>query len=205
MGCQHGEMSRKLVAVALLSVMLASCRTSGDSTGTIIGTTIGSGQACELGNWASASMDAPSQAGVGDLTSTVGGDGMMITLGADGLFQIDFGPMKPTTGTFVSGGQPASLDTTFSGVGKGTWKSNGDTATASFDDFTTVTTTVTITLGETVPPVFDETLQQLNDDRMLNGEKAGVFTISGCTATTLTLTTPYPGGAIVIHAVPVGP
>ncbi len=189
-------------------VVLVSCRTSADSTGTSGGgqdTSAGNQQACEVGNWASASMEAPSQAGVGELTSIVGGDGMMITIGSDGLFQIDFGPMKPTTGTFVSGGQPASLDTTFAGVGKGTWKSNGDTATASFDDFTTVTTTVTITLGQTVPPVFDETLQQLNNDRMLNGEQTGVFALSDCTATTLTLTTPYPGGSIVIHAVPLGP
>jgi hypothetical protein len=203
MGCQHGwVMRRNLVVVGALVAVLASC-SSGDGGGAA-GTTGAGSPACEVGSWVSSSIDAPAQAGIGDVAPVGGGDGIAIEIGADGVFQVDFGPMKPATGSFQSGGQTATLATTFSGVGKGTWKSDGTDVSATFDDFTTVRTMVTITLGDTVPPVFDETLQQLNDDRMLGGQQAGVFSITDCATDSLTLTTPYPNGSVVVHAVRAG-
>lgn len=195
-------MRRNLVLVGAFAVVMASC-SSGDGGGAAATTSV-AGQSCEVGSWVSTSIEAPAQAGIDALTPVGGGDGIAVDIGADGVFQIDFGPMKPATGTFDSGGQTATLATTFSGVGKGTWKSSGADVSAAFDDFTTVRTTVTITLGDTVPPVFDETLQQLNDNRMLGDQKAGVFSLTDCTAESLTLTTPYPSGSIVVHAVRAG-
>jgi hypothetical protein len=207
-------MKRNLLVTGALLVLLASC--SSDSTPAASADPTVSGPVesapvtapavdlsakCEVGDWVSTSMDVPSQAGIGAITPAGGGDGMNITFAPDGVFQIDFGPMQPAIGTFTSGGQAASLSTTFSGVGKGTWTVDAqDAATATFDDFTTAKATVVITLGQTVPPVFDETLQQLNDDRMLNGEKVGVFTITACSADALSMTTPFPAGSITIHA-----
>ncbi|MFM2078570.1 MAG: hypothetical protein RJA49_2460 [Actinomycetota bacterium] len=209
---------RNLLATGALLVLLASCSSdnapAASAAPTVPGTTgstavsgppVDLSAKCEAGDWVSTSMDVPSQAGIGEITPTGGGDGMNITFAPDGVFQIDFGPMQPAIGTFTSGGQAASLSTTFSGVGKGTWSVDAqDVATATFADFTTAKATVVITLGQTVPPVFDETLQQLNDQRMLNGEKVGVFTVTECSADALSMTTPFPAGSITIHAAPKG-
>ena len=60
---------------------------------------------CEVGRWTSTSMIAPAQAALPAVTPAGGGDGMDISFGADNVFQIDFGPMQPTTATFETAGQ----------------------------------------------------------------------------------------------------
>lgn len=182
--------------VALVAPGCSSDDTAGDTTNAS-GVTVDTSAACAAGDWVSTAMDAPSQAGIGEITPTGGGDGMVIEMRGDGTFQIDFGPMSPATATFTTGSQPGELETTFSGVGEGTWTAEGP---ASFADFGTVKATATLTLGETVPPIFDETLELLNANRMLNGEQVGVFDITDCTADTLVLTTPFPGGPLTITA-----
>ena len=147
-------------------------------------------------------MLAPSQAAIGDVTPTGGGDGMNIDFGADGVFQIDFGPMKPATASFTKGGEEGQLSTTFSGVGKGSWEADAaGSVSGTFADLTTVTATVELTLGSTVPPIFDETLQQVNDNRMLDGKTTGTYTVTACDGDTMTLSTPFPSGTITIEAV----
>ena len=85
----------------------------------------------------------------------------------------------------------------------GSWSSGTQGAlVASFDDTSTVTATVTLTLGDTVPPVFDESLEKINRDRMLDGRRAGVFTATSCAQGRLELTMPFPGGDVVILAAP---
>jgi hypothetical protein len=156
---------------------------------------------CETGHWVSTGMTVPAQAGVGDITPTGGGDGMDISFGADGVFQIDFGPMQPSTATFQSGGQEGVLAVSFSGVGKGIWTVDpSGQAVASFENFATAKALATLTLGQTVPPIFDDTLQNINDQRMLNGERVGVFTVTDCNATGLSMTSPFPGGTVEIIA-----
>jgi hypothetical protein len=109
--------------------------------------------------------------------------------------------MNPATASFDSAGSPGTMSASFSGVGKGIWTVDSDgVAMASFEDFTTAKALVTLTLGETVPPIFDNTLQDINDQRMLGGERVGVFTLTDCTPDTLTLTTPFPGGTVEITA-----
>ncbi len=157
---------------------------------------------CEVGEWVSTALDAPSQAAIGDVTPVGGGDGMDISFGADNQFQIDFGPMTPATASFTTAGQQGTLSSSFKGVGAGRWTVGADgPAIASFDDFNTVTALVTLTLGETVPPIFEETLQQLNDNRMLDDEQVGVFTVTSCAGDQLTMASPFPGGDITITAV----
>ena len=149
----------------------------------------------------STALDAPSQAAIGDVTPVGGGDGMAISFGADNRFQIDFGPMNPATASFTTAGQQGTLSTSFKGVGAGQWTvGDGGLAVAPFEDFNTVTALVTLTLGETVPPIFEETLQQLNDNRMLDGEQVGVFTVTSCAGDQMTMASPFPGGAITITA-----
>jgi hypothetical protein len=156
---------------------------------------------CEVGEWVSTSLEAPSQAAIGDITPTGGGDGMDITFGPDNRFQIDFGPMNPATASFTTADQEGTLSTSFKGVGEGQWTVADDgLAVAPIEDFDTVTALVTLTLGETVPPIFDETLQQLNDNRMLDDELAGVFTVTSCEGDQLTMASPFPGGDITITA-----
>ena len=197
-------MSRATAALACL-FLLAACSSDDGTADTVAPSTsatagsVDTSAACATGDWVSTSMDAPSQAGIGEITPTGGGDGMAIVMRPDGTFQIDFGPMKPTTATFTTGGQQGILETTFSGVGEGTWTEAGP---AAFSDFGTVKATATLTLGETVPPIFDETLELLNANRMLGGEQVGVFAITDCTPDTLVLTSPFPGGEVVITAVP---
>ncbi|MEN9647140.1 MAG: hypothetical protein RL238_3809, partial [Actinomycetota bacterium] len=41
-----------------------------------------------------------------------------------------------------------------------------------------------------------------NANRMLGDEQVGVFAITDCTPDTLVLTTPFPGGEVVITAAP---
>lgn len=160
---------------------------------------------CEVGEWVSTSMDAPSQAAIGDITPVGGGDGMAISFGADNRFQIDFGPMNPATAGFTTAGQDGTLSTSFKGVGEGQWTIGDDgLAVAPIEDFDTVTALVTLTLGETVPPVFEETLQQLNDNRMLDDELAGVFTVTSCEGDQLTMASPFPGGDVTIVATRAG-
>ncbi len=157
---------------------------------------------CEVGEWVSTSLDAPSQAAIGDITPVGGGDGMNISFGDDNRFQIDFGPMTPATATFASGDQEGTLSTSFKGVGAGGWTLADDgLPVAVFENFNTVTAVVTLTLGVTVPPVFEETLQQLNDNRMLDGEVAGGFTVTSCGDDELTMASPFPGGDITITAI----
>ena len=186
----------------MLATGCSSDESAGGTTAADVSTTRGSVDTsgeCAAGSWVSTSMDAPSQAGIGDITPTGGGDGMVIEMAGDGTFQIDFGPMKPTTATFITGTQEGILETTFSGVGEGTWSPGGP---ATFADFDTVKGTATLTLGDTVPPIFDETLTLLNANRMLGGQQVGVFTITDCSADTLVLTSPFPGGIVTITAVP---
>jgi hypothetical protein len=194
-----------LVGVAaLVAAGCSSDESAGDTTVAAVDTTAAGGTvdtsaACATGEWVSTSMDAPSQAGIGEITPTGGGDGMVISMRGDGTFQIDFGPMNPASATFTTGGQEGVLDTTFSGVGEGTWTAEGP---ATFSDFDTVKATATLTLGDTVPPIFDETLTLLNANRMLGGQQVGVFTIADCSADELVLTTPFPGGTVTITAAP---
>ncbi|MEN9644075.1 MAG: hypothetical protein RL238_744, partial [Actinomycetota bacterium] len=189
--------------VGIAVVLLGACSDDGGSADSVAPTSVSTGgtvdtsAACATGNWVSTSMDAPSQAGIGEITPTGGGDGMVIEMKPDGTFQIDFGPMKPATATFTTGAKQGILETTFSGVGEGTWTPEGP---ATFSDFGTVKATATLTLGETVPPIFDETLELLNANRMLGDEQVGVFAITDCTPDTLVLTTPFPGGEVVITA-----
>jgi hypothetical protein len=186
-------------------LLLAACSSDGGSAGGTSSTAAGGtgGDAlrqCVIGNWTSTSMDAPGQAAL-DVTPEGGGDGMEIQFGADGLFQIDFGPMNPTTASFTKAGEAGTLSTRYSGVGEGSWEADAQGGvTGVFADLTTVTATVEITLGSTVPPVFDETLQQLNDNRMLNGETTGTYTVTACQGDTLTMTTPFPSGTVTVQA-----
>lgn len=182
------------VSVVLVVVSLAACSGGRDGTS-------GGSDRCEVGRWTSTGLKAPSQAGVGDVVATGGGDGMRIDLAAEGGFQIDFGPMAPATGTFDSAGTEGIISTGFAGVGSGSWQQNEAGAlVATFADFSTVTATVTLTLGETVPPVFDETFEKINRDRMLDGLQTGVFTVTSCVDGSLELTMPFPGGDVVILA-----
>lgn len=146
-------------------------------------------------------MTAPAQAALSSVTPTGGGEGMDITFGADNVFQIDFGPMQPSTATFETAGQQGTLATTLSGVEKGTWSLDDQSrVVGTSDDLTTASAKVEITLGETVPPVFEGTFQFLNENRMLGDELIGVFTVTACEGDTLTMSSPFPGGEIVIDA-----
>ena len=173
--------------LALVAVSAAGCSSGGSSAG--------AGSACEQGSWVSTSMLAPAQAGVGTVTPTGGGGGIVFTFAAGGRFQVDFGPMKPATGTFDSGGQTATQQTSMSGVGSGTWKAGS----ATIDDLATVRATATLTLGETVPPVFDDTWKDLNTTMML-GQLMGTLTVTSCNGGAMTLTSPFPAGPITIQA-----
>lgn len=204
MGCQHGRMRKNVWMLGAVVVVLAAC--SSDDGGSA-GTTAAGGSGgdalrqCVIGSWTSTSMLAPSQAAIGDVAPTGGGDGMNIDFGADGVFQIDFGPMQPATASFTKGGEQGQLSTTFSGVGKGSWEADADGGVSGvFADLTTVTAKVELTLGSTVPPIFDETLQQLNDNRMLDGKTTGTYTVTKCDGDTLSLSTPFPSGTITIDA-----
>jgi hypothetical protein len=197
-------MRKNVWMLGAVAMTLVACSGDGGSAGT---TTTGAGSTsdalrqCVIGAWTSTSMLAPSQAALGDVTPTGGGDGMRIDFGADGVFQIDFGPMNPATASFTKGGEAGVLSTTYSGVGKGSWEAEASGGVSGvFADLTTVKATVEITLGSTVPPVFDETLQQLNDNRMLNGETTGTYTVTKCQGATMTLTTPFPSGVVTIEA-----
>jgi hypothetical protein len=156
---------------------------------------------CEVGRWKSTAMTAPSQAALGEVTPAGGGDGIDITFGEDKVFKADFGPMQPTTATFEKAGQQGTLQTTLSGLEQGTW-SVGDQSkvVATTEDFTTARGTVEMILGETVPPVFDQTFQEINETRMLDGAQVGVFTVTSCEGDDLTMSSPFPGGEIVITA-----
>ncbi len=195
------------IAPLILGLLLVSTSCSSDGGGeggdtTATGSTAGNDalRQCVIGNWTSTSMDAPGQAAL-DVTPVGGGDGMAIQFGADGVFQIDFGPMNPTTASFTKAGEQGTLSTRYSGVGKGSWEADASGGVSgTFADLTTVKATVEITLGSTVPPVFDETLQQLNDNRMLNGETTGTYTVTSCQGDTMTMTTPFPSGTVTIEA-----
>ena len=200
---------RSSVFVLMIPVVLlaAACSDDGGTPGdtvapsSTVGSTVDMTGECQTGTWVSTGMTFPGQAAITEITPTGGGDGMDIELGADGSFQIDFGPMNPATASFDSSGNPGVMSASFSGVGKGIWTVDADgVAMASFEDFTTAKALVTLTLGDTVPPVFDSTLQDINDDRMLGGERVGVFTLTDCTPDSLTMTTPFPGGTVEITA-----
>lgn len=191
-----------------LAVLASACSDDGSEAsgsteaaqGTVASTLDLTGE-CETGSWVSTDVTFPAQAAIPEITPTGGGDGMDIEFGADGAFQIDFGPMSEASSTFDSGGAQGLMSLRFSGVGKGVWTVDADgLAMASFDDFTTAKALVTMTLGETVPPIMDTTFQEINDNRMIGGGRVGVFTVTGCTADSLTMTTPFPGGDVTITA-----
>lgn len=191
------------VIVMAAAAVLGACSDDGGDDAGSDGTRGGDSFAgeCAAGSWTSTGMVAPSQAGIGPVEPTGGGEGMAIDLLADGSFQIDFGPMEPATATFTSGEQEGVLSTSFSGVGAGTWgPEGGGQGTAEFANFATAKAIATLTLGDTVPPIFDESLQQINDNRMLEGKQVGVFTIESCDEDELVLSTPFPGGTVTITA-----
>ena len=99
---RHGLLAFTALATLVASA-LAGCSSGGSSSTT--------GSACEQGNWVSTSMLAPTQAGVSTVTPTGGGDGIVFQFKPGGTFQADFGPMKPATGSFASGNQTATQQT----------------------------------------------------------------------------------------------
>lgn len=200
--------SRRLLVLVSLGALgaLAACSGSdGAASGTTSGVTSGAttggsgGDDCVTGSWVSTSADAPSQAAIPAITPTGGGDGARLTFDAKGTFQIDFGPMQPVTATFTSGGQEGTLRTTLSGVEEGTWGAGDAGLVATTDDFTTAKGTAELILGDTVPPIFDEPFNLLNENRMLGGQQVGVWALT-CAADTLTLASPFPGGTFTITA-----
>jgi hypothetical protein len=181
------------ILVGVLAVSAVACSTGGSSKPA-------AGAPCEQGRWVSSGMVAPGQAGIVDAKPTGGGSGAAITFSADGTFLVDFGRMKPTAATFTSNGQPGVLAVQFSGVGKGVWTSTAAPVTASFVDLNTVHALATIALGPTVPPIFDASWQQVDQDLMLGHAHMGVFTVSSCDASALVLTMPFPNGTLTVTA-----
>jgi hypothetical protein len=199
--CEHVAMWSKVIglargvaaaSIAGLAVTSVACSSSGSRPS--------ANAPCEQGKWVSSGMVAPAQAGIVDAKATGGGDGAAITFAADGTFLVDFGRMKPTAASFTTNGQPAVLAVQFSGVGKGVWKAASTPVTASFADLTTVHATATITLGATVPPIFDASWQQVDQDLMLGGAHMGVFTVSSCDSSTLVMSMPFPNGTLTATA-----
>jgi hypothetical protein len=188
-----------------LRVILARTLVPGMLLAPVAGCSSGSpgssaGAPCEQGTWVSSGMVAPAQAGIVDAKPSGGGDGANISFLADGTFQIDFGPMHPATASFTSNGQPAVLTVQFSGVGKGVWTADGNPVTASVADLNTAHATATITLGTTVPPIFDASWQQIDAEMMLGNAHVGVFTVTSCDRHTLAMTMPFPGGTVAVTA-----
>jgi len=202
--CQHVVMTSTLIrlarAVAAATSIVAVAATAvGCSSGG--GAKPAADAPCEQGRWTSSGMVAPAQAGIVDAKPTGGGSGAAISFAADGTFLIDFGRMKPTAATFTTNGQPAVLAVQFSGVGKGVWTATSTPVTASFADLTTVHATATITLGPTVPPIFDASWQQVDQDMMLGAAHMGVFTVSTCDSSALVMTMPFPNGTLTVAAI----
>jgi hypothetical protein len=146
-------------------------------------------------------MVAPPQAGIVDATPTGGGAGAAITFAADGTFLVDFGRMKATAATFTSNGQAGVSAVLFSGVGKGVWTVSATPVTASFADLSTVHALATLTLGPTVPPIFDSSWQQIDQDLMLGTAHMGAFTVTSCDASALVMTMPFPNGTLTVTAI----
>jgi hypothetical protein len=192
-------MSSRIVRLALVPVVavvvVAGCSSGSSSSGPA------ANAPCEQGRWTSSGMVAPPQAGIVDAKPTGGGSGAAITFAADGTFTVDFGRMKPTSATFTSNGQPAVLAVQFAGVGKGVWTPKATPVTASFADLTAVHATATITLGPTVPPIFDASWQQVDEDMMLGSAHMGVFTLSSCDTSALVMTMPFPNGTLTVTAI----
>ena len=195
MGSEATAVARwaRLAALAALATSVLACSSSGSNGATSTGP-------CEQGKWVSSGMVAPAQAGIVDPKPTGGGDGANIDFRSDGTFQVDFGPMHPATASFTSNGQPAVLAVQFSGVGKGAWQPSGSPVTASFADLATVHALATITLGATVPPIFDSSWQQIDQDLMLGGAHVGVFTVTSCARGALVMIMPFPGGHLTVTA-----
>jgi hypothetical protein len=180
-----------LASVSLLATSLVAC-----------GNGEGSSSQCEVGGWTSRSMVVPPQAAIGDIAQTGGGDGIAISFDADHRFLMDFGPMRPATASFSTAGQEGTLTVGFRGVGEGTWSADAKGAvTGTFASFETASASAMLTLGVTQPPIFNLTLQQLNDQMMIGGQKIGVFTVSSCKNNHMTLSTPFPSGTLSIEAV----
>ncbi len=159
------------------------------------------GERCEQGNWLSTKMVAPPQAGISGSTPTGGGDGAAISLAADSTFFVNFSEMRAATASFKTGGQAAVLSVMFAGIGKGQWKADpSGTVSASFTDLTTARAMATITLGTTEPPIFDSTLQQIDDQMMLGNAHMGIFKVARCAGSAMTMTTDFPGGTLTIDA-----
>lgn len=191
----HGRVLRR----ALLVLVVASSSVACSSDDAAVSTT--SPVTCEVGSWRSTSVEVPAQADIQEYEPGPGGDGMDIRFGADGSFFVDFGPMQPATGTFVVAGQAGTLSATWRGVGEGTWvTSDAGAVSASFADLTTVSASASLTIGTTTPPLFDYTLQRVTDDMLLDGRRMGDYAVTECTADRLVMTTPYPGGTVVVEA-----
>ena len=191
----HGRVLRRAFVVLVLASSLAACSSdeAADTTSPSV--------RCEVGAWRSTSVTVPAQADIQQYAAGPGGDGMDIRFGADGSFFIDFGPMQPATGTFVVAGEQGTLSATWKGVGEGTWTaSDAGAVSASFADLATVSASASLALGTTTPPLFDHTLQRITDDMLLDGRRMGDYAVTECSADRLVMSTPYPGGTVVVEA-----
>ena len=176
-------------------IVLAAC--SSDH----VGTTADGTTQCAVGSWRSTRVTVPAQANIQEYVAGAGGQGIDIRFGSDGSFVVDFGPMRPATGTFVIAAQPGSLSAKWSGVGEGTWTTDSAGAvSASFADLTTARAAATLALGDTTPILFDDTLQHITDDMLFEGRRMGDHTVTECTTDRLVMTTPYPNGTAVVEA-----
>ncbi len=191
---EHGVVMRRAMVVwAAAMLLVAGCGSSSNHDG--------GDNTCEVGEWVSTSMVVPTQAALGAVVPTGGGDGIAIRLDPDGGFLADFGPMQPALSSFESGGQIGALSVRWSGVGSGHWSvDDAGHIFATVDDLGTVRAAASFTLGTTAPPIFDATLQELGESMMLDDTGLGVFTVTDCTQTSLRMTTPFPGGTVTIDA-----
>jgi hypothetical protein len=198
--CEHAVLMRRVMGRVMLVVtvtVVAGCGSSSnrDDNGN------GGDEVCEVDDWVSTSMTVPAQAGLSGVTPTGGGDGIALSFRPDGTFLADFGPMQPALSSFESAGQTGELAVAWGGVGSGRWSADDSgVVSATIDDLSTVRAAASFTLGVTTPPIFDATLEQLGTSMMLDATGLGVLTVTGCTQEQLTLSTPFPGGDVVIQA-----
>lgn len=148
---------------------------------------------CEIGTWISTSLVVPPVPGFTTVTS--GGDGVVVTFGADGSFYADYDAMTPAVSqATIPDGPSASTAVTFTGALVGTWIVGADGQLVVEANGNPVGVVADLTVAGSTNRILDTTLAELAGI----GGAAATFTVSLCEGSTLEVSSAYPGGSVTM-------
>ncbi len=144
---------------------------------------------CAIGTWVSTAWTG---SGTSQNAFASGGDGIVMTLGVDGAFHIDYDGMTPVVGRQTGpDGELLEITLAFQGASDGSWAIDPLGKVTGTADARLISIVGTLSVAGQTVPVINATLAELG----AGGGGSVPYTAATCSETSLRIETTYPGAA----------